>query len=81
MSDYKSVIISAKSAKKIREGHLWVYSNEILHAMTPLSMFFSGEIVNIINEKQKSLGFGMINPQSLIAVRVLDNKKPLSKPC
>lgn len=47
--------------------------------MTPLSMFFSGEIVNIINEQQKSLGFGMINPQSLIAVRVLDNKKPLGK--
>lgn len=57
--------------RRILAGHRWIYSNEIDTAITPLQAFTAGECVLIENAKNRLLGMGYINPNVLLAVRVL----------
>jgi 23S rRNA (cytosine1962-C5)-methyltransferase len=57
--------------RRILAGHLWIYSNEIDIAKTPLKSFSIGETVRIENAQGKFLGVGYINPHSLICTRLL----------
>ncbi len=62
--------------KRIKNGHLWIYSNEIDTQATPLKTFNAGELVTIEASSGKLLGIGYINPNNLLCVRILnrDNK-------
>lgn len=66
--------------KRIRGGHPWIYSNEVDTAATPLKSFTPGEEVIIETQDGKSLAIAYINPQSLIAARIIstDLKERLS---
>jgi 23S rRNA (cytosine1962-C5)-methyltransferase len=59
--------------KRLRSGHLWVYSNEVDTQATPLRNFSAGEQVIVENQQGKSLGVAYINPQSLICARMMTN--------
>ncbi len=66
----KTVQIKSGHAKRIENGHRWVFSNEIagnLRAYDP------GEWVLIETQQGHRLGTGYINPNSLISVRVVDS--------
>ena len=54
--------------KRILRGHRWVFSNEIADS---LSGYVSGNWVAVYSAKGVHLGFGYINPKSLIAVRLV----------
>lgn len=56
--------------KRLRAGHLWVYSNEIDTQVTPLKKFSAGECVTIENVNGKPLASAYVNPQSLISARI-----------
>ena len=56
--------------KRLRGGHLWVFSNEVDNKATPLGNFTPGEIVTITNHVDKPLGNAYINPHSLICARI-----------
>lgn len=58
--------------KRIKSGHLWVFSNEIAGS---LKGYKAGEIVDIHSYRNEFLGRGYINPSSLIAVRILSYEK------
>ena len=58
--------------RRIRQGHHWVYSNEIDTAATPLKQFTAGEQVQLCTASGKPLGVAFVNPHSLICARVLD---------
>lgn len=60
--------IVLKRTKRINEGHLWVFSNEI---GSRLSDYTPGELVRLIDRKGNFHGIGYINPHTLIAVRIL----------
>lgn len=66
----KSVIIKRGSDKRLRAGHPWVFSNEI---KSPLRDHAPGDMVRLLGAGGQALGVGYINPQSLIAVRVLSS--------
>lgn len=57
--------------RRLRAGHLWVYSNEIDTKVTPLTAFEAGDAVQIVAANGKSVGTGYINPNTLIAARLV----------
>ena len=60
--------IHLKRTKRINDGHLWVFSNELYE--NP-KKYASGSIVELYDMKDAFIGTGYINPQSLISVRIL----------
>ena len=57
--------------RRLRAGHLWVYSNEVDTTQTPLKDFAPGDSVAILSHQGKWLGNGYVNPHSLICARLL----------
>ncbi|MBC8519638.1 MAG: class I SAM-dependent rRNA methyltransferase [Gammaproteobacteria bacterium] len=57
--------------RRLRGGHVWVYSNEIDVKATPLSGFEAGDQVEIQASNGKVLGNGYINPNTLISARLI----------
>ncbi|MFA7387005.1 MAG: class I SAM-dependent rRNA methyltransferase [Thiohalobacteraceae bacterium] len=57
--------------RRLRAGHLWIYSNEIDTAKTPLAGFVPGQPVLIEAANGKALGTGYVNPHSLICARLV----------
>ncbi|MFT3741672.1 MAG: class I SAM-dependent rRNA methyltransferase [Gammaproteobacteria bacterium] len=68
---YSSVWLKKNEDHRLKQGHLWIYSNEIDVSKSPLKQFQSGEMVQILNAQGKSLGLGYINPHTLLAARLL----------
>lgn len=66
--------------RRLRAGHLWVYSNEIDTSVTPLRDFTPGQPVLIQASNGKPLGTGYINPHALLCARLVsrDPAHPLS---
>jgi len=66
--------------RRIRGGHLWVFSNEVDVQATPLNQFEPGDLVDVQASNGKSLGIAYINPLSLICARLMsrDPKHPPS---
>jgi 23S rRNA (cytosine1962-C5)-methyltransferase len=60
--------IHLKRTKRINDGHLWVFSNELYE--NP-KKYVPGSIVELYDMKDAFVGIGYINPQSLISVRIL----------
>lgn len=67
--------------RRLREGHLWIYSNEVDVVATPLKDFTAGQQVRVEDNKGKPLGIATVNPNTLICGRIIsrDEKYPLSK--
>lgn len=67
--------------RRIEAGHLWVFSNEIDTARTPLGKFTPGQLVTVLSDRDKFLGYACINPHALICARILsrDPQHPPSR--
>lgn len=76
-----SLRLKANAERRLRAGHLWVYSNEIDTAATPLSLFHAGDQAILEASNGKALGVVAVSPQNLICARLLsrDVKHPLNK--
>ncbi|HEX8243497.1 MAG TPA: class I SAM-dependent rRNA methyltransferase [Longimicrobium sp.] len=61
--------------RRLRAGHLWVFSNEIDVERTPLTAFPPGEPVEVQDARGAPLGMGYVNPRSLIAVRLVSRDR------
>ncbi len=57
--------------RRLSAGHLWVFSNEVDTARTPLTAFEPGTLCRIVSDRDKFLGYGYVNPRSLISARIL----------
>lgn len=57
--------------RRLTAGHLWVFSNEVDTARTPLPGFEPGAICRVMSERDKFLGYAYVNPHSLICARIL----------
>jgi len=58
--------------RRLRAGHLWVFSNEVDVVKTPLTALGAGDAVRIVDAAGKLLGTGYVNPATLIAARLVD---------
>lgn len=67
--------------RRIEGGHLWVFSNEVDTARTPLTAFAPGAHARVVSAKGKFLGWAYVNPRTLICARILgrDPRHPPSR--
>ena len=56
--------------RRLRAGHLWIFSNEVDVARTPLSEFQPGQIVRVEDSGGHPIGSAYMNPHSLICARL-----------
>src|SRR3990167_9658490 len=61
--------------RRLRAGHVWIYSNEIDTAHTPLKHFLPGEEVLVESHDKRILGMAYVNPHSLIAARLFSKHR------
>lgn len=57
--------------RRLSAGHLWVFSNEVDTAATPLTDFEPGSHAQVISARGKFMGYAYVNPRSLISARIL----------
>lgn len=79
-TDFPPLRLRKNEERRLRAGHLWVYSNEVDIDATPLKPFEPGQAVTLQAHNGKALGTGYVNPHSLICARLVsrDPAHPLS---
>lgn len=65
------LILKKNEDRRLRAGHLWVFSNEVDTVKTALKGFAPGDLVQIVAAGGQFIGTGYVNPNSLIAARIL----------
>lgn len=66
-----SLRLKANAERRLRAGHLWVYSNEVDVAATPLNGFQAGDQAILEMANGKPLGIVGVSPNNLICARLL----------
>lgn len=72
--NYPELFLKKHEDKRLRQGHLWVFSNEIDNQRSPLEQFSAGDLVLVNDSSGKALGIAYINPNALICARLLTRK-------
>ena len=67
----KALRLKRNEDRRLRAGHLWVFSNEVDVAHTPLTGFAPGDPVQIQDSRGIAVGSGYVNPRSLICARLV----------
>lgn len=75
---YPVLKLKKNEERRIRAGHLWVFSNEVNTKETPFDQYQPGQVVDVQASNGKSLGLAYVNPASLICARMMsrDPKYP-----
>lgn len=68
LRQYTSVKVTPKAEKSLKNGHPWVFSDEITEVN---GRYENGDIVDVFTAKDRYLGSGFINDNSKIRVRVI----------
>lgn len=63
--------LKKNAERRLLGGHLWIYSNEVAVAQTPLHAFTPGQQAVIEAHNGKPVGCGYVNPHSLICARLI----------
>lgn len=67
--------LKKREERRIRAGHLWVFSNEVDSAVTPLKNFEPGQVAALETSTGQFLAWVYVNPNSLICARILGRRK------
>lgn len=67
----QEIVVKGGKDRRLRQGHLWVFSNEI---ETDIKEIEPGSLVDVLSANGRFLGRGYINPHSLISVRILTRR-------
>lgn len=68
--DLKPLVLKSGADRRLRAGHVWVYSNEVNTEVSPLKSFEMGEQVQIVDAQGRARGNATINPNTLICGRI-----------
>lgn len=86
MTDIAPLILNSQADRRLKKGHLWIYSNEVNVSKTPLKGFEVGQLVQVQSASGQEMGTAFINPNSLLCGRIVSrnskakiNKKFLLK--
>ena len=71
MSKHPTIRLRPKEGRRLRAGAPWAFSNEIAMS-TAAKALKPGSVVNVEGDDGHALGTGYFNPNSLIAIRLLD---------
>lgn len=75
----RTLALRKNEDRRLSAGHLWIFSNEVDVAKTPLTGFAPGECARVESSQGRPLGSAYVNPGALIAGRVYcqDATRPL----
>ena len=68
MRNYPKFYITKKGERAARNGHPWVYGEEVTKTE---GTYANGDLVDVVTEKGKYLGTGFVNDNSKIRVRII----------
>ena len=71
MTEFTTLRLRKNEERRLKSGHLWVFSNEIDTQATPLKGIEPGSWVAIESSRGEPLGLAYANPESLITARLL----------
>lgn len=66
----RRLLLKKDEDRRIRAGHLWVFSNEVDTRQTPLTDFAPGEEATLCDARNRPLGSVCVSPGSLICARL-----------
>ena len=69
--DLPELRLKSREDRRIAAGHLWIFSNEVDTARTPLAGFSPGAACRVIGDRERFLGYAYVNPHALICARIL----------
>jgi 23S rRNA (cytosine1962-C5)-methyltransferase len=70
-ADLPELRLKPREEKRLAAGHLWVFSNEVDTARTPLTAFATGAPCRVVSSQDRFLGYAYVNPHALICARIL----------
>jgi 23S rRNA (cytosine1962-C5)-methyltransferase len=75
------LVLKSQEDRRLKLGHLWVFSNEVDVVRSPLKNFSMGQQVLVTTHSGKPLGIAFMNPTGLICGRMVsrDEAYPLNK--
>ncbi|MCK9607423.1 MAG: class I SAM-dependent rRNA methyltransferase [Methylomonas sp.] len=76
--DYPALFLKKHEDKRLRQGHLWVFSNEVDTKRSPLDGFGAGDVAVVNDSGGKALGLAYVNPNALICARLLTRKPAIN---
>lgn len=65
-----SLRLKTNCDRRIKGGHLWVFSNEVDTAQTPLTALQAGQQVQVETAAGKVLGLATVSPSNLVCARL-----------
>ena len=69
--DFPVLYLRKGAERRLRAGHLWVYSNEVDTHRSPLTAFEPGAQAQVRASNDKPLGVAFVNPHALICGRLI----------
>jgi 23S rRNA (cytosine1962-C5)-methyltransferase len=63
--------LKPREERRLRAGHLWIYSNEVDTARTPLTAFEPGALCRVVDARGKVMGIATVNGHALLCGRLL----------
>lgn len=60
--------------RRLRTGHLWIFSNEVDVKRSPLTAFAPGEAALVVDSGGRPIGTAYVNPASLISARLVSRQ-------
>lgn len=75
MSSLAQLHLKKDQERRLLAGHLWIYSNEVDTNLTPLKNLHPGQVVEIWGGRNRWLGLGYANPNSLICARLITKQR------
>ena len=72
-----SVRLKKNEERRIKQGHMWIFSNEVDLVATPIKGMEAGQQVIVESSNGKAIGMGYVNPNTLICVRLLSRNPKL----
>ena len=75
----KPLRLKKDQERRLLAGHCWIYSNEVDTSASPLRDMEAGQPVEVFSHSGRPLGFGYVNPHSLICARLVSHQgRPLT---
>src|SRR5688572_9027551 len=65
------LLLKPREERRLQAGHLWVFSNEVDTAATPLTGFAPGAHAAVRSSGDRFLGYAYVNPKTLISARLV----------
>ncbi|AQQ66219.1 rRNA large subunit methyltransferase I [Microbulbifer agarilyticus] len=70
----QQLILNPRAERRLKMGHLWIYSNEVDTKRSPLKGIEPGAQCEILDSNGKSQGYALVNPNQLICARLVSRK-------